>query len=172
MAFRESRPPEDAATLELGPDFDRKRVRCLWNSEVAIILNHHINQKREAADADDSAEISPMIQQTLNYVQKFSNYKTKEAITSARELVKDVDAQGNPVSNRYADLDQFEIAAINNLNIQTVEEARTLIPSLNTLGKRIQARLDPSGEGRIPPEFDPDAVIESLLEDLHRYQNV
>lgn len=62
MAFRESRPPEDAATLELGPDFDRKRVRCLWNSEVAIILNHHINQKREAADADDSAEISPMIQ--------------------------------------------------------------------------------------------------------------
>ena len=28
-------------------EFDRKRVRCLWNSEVGIILNHHIEQKRK-----------------------------------------------------------------------------------------------------------------------------
>jgi hypothetical protein len=81
-------------------------------------------------------------------------------------------SQGNPIPNKYCDFDPFEIASINNLNIQTVEEAKCLIPSLNTLGKRIQKRLDPTGSGRIPPEFDEETIIDSLLADLHRYQNI
>lgn len=79
-------------------------------------------------------------------------------------------SQGQPISNKYCDLDPFEIASINNLNIQTVEEAKCLIPSLNTLQRRIEKRLDPSGQGRVPPEFNDDAIIESLLNDLRRYQ--
>lgn len=82
------------------------------------------------------------------------------------------EASNDAADDKYRDFDPFEIACINNLNIMSVEEARCLVPSLNSLGKRVAKRLDPTGEGRLPPDFDEDALIEQLLDELRRFQNL
>jgi hypothetical protein len=83
-----------------------------------------------------------------------------------------VEAPDDAADNKYCDFDPFEIACINNLNIMSVDEARCLVPSLNSLGRRVAQRLDPTGEGRVPPDFDENALIEQLLDDLRRFQNL
>ncbi|GAB5370488.1 hypothetical protein AAMO2058_001497500 [Amorphochlora amoebiformis] len=111
----DSKREEDAAQLQLGEDF--KDARCLWNAEVAIILEATVKK------AGNKLKSLAMIEETLNYVNKFKNFKTKPAVTEARkfateEMKKDI-------------IEEFEMAVINNCGIFTAEEAMELIPTLN-----------------------------------------
>jgi hypothetical protein len=65
---------------------------------------------------------------------------------------------------KYSEISQFEIAALINLHVLSVEEAFSLVPSLKNLGERM-ARHRGLGEN----EVDPAALIEDLLDDLRRY---
>eukprot|EP00483_Globobulimina_turgida_P013599 UN13624 len=60
-----------------------------------------------------------MIQRTLEYVRKLSNYSAAQNSQAARALMKKGD--------KFTD---YESALINNLNIAAVDEAITLIPTL------------------------------------------
>eukprot|EP00954_Amorphochlora_amoebiformis_P012609 986422-Amorphochlora_amoeboformis.AAC.1 len=73
----DSKREEDAAQLQLGEDF--KDARCLWNAEVAIILEATVKK------AGNKLKSLAMIEETLNYVNKFKNFKTKPAVTEARK---------------------------------------------------------------------------------------
>eukprot|EP00276_Gloeochaete_wittrockiana_P003872 CAMPEP_0184648426 /NCGR_PEP_ID=MMETSP0308-20130426/5553_1 /TAXON_ID=38269 /ORGANISM="Gloeochaete witrockiana, Strain SAG 46.84" /LENGTH=142 /DNA_ID=CAMNT_0027080241 /DNA_START=1 /DNA_END=427 /DNA_ORIENTATION=- len=105
---------EDAALLKFGKDFDR--ARCLLNSEVSIILEHKQNSAKSPEEAETTN--SPMFQKTFQYVQRFSRYKNQESTRAAREIL---------MSKQFA---EFQVASIGNLNPESSEEAKALIPSL------------------------------------------
>mmetsp|Transcript_2105 Transcript_2105/g.3029 ORF Transcript_2105/g.3029 Transcript_2105/m.3029 type:complete len:141 (+) Transcript_2105:110-532(+) len=106
---------EDAAQLKLGSDF--KDARCLWNDEVRIIL-------KKAMEISPGKFKNPgMIEDTLNYVTKFSNFKGKEDVSKARTFTSQEMEKGT--------LEHFEVAVLNNNGVITAEEALELVPSLN-----------------------------------------
>eukprot|EP00743_Colponemidia_sp_Colp-15_P007204 GILK01007779.1.p1 GENE.GILK01007779.1~~GILK01007779.1.p1 ORF type:complete len:131 (-),score=31.88 GILK01007779.1:104-496(-) len=102
---------EDAAELKLGPDFTN--AKCLMNSEIAIVLEH-----RQANPGVEDIE-NPVFDKTLAYVNRFNRYRNKEAVKQVRELLQ------------KKNLEDFEIAALGNLNPEDAEEAKSLIPSLS-----------------------------------------
>mmetsp|Transcript_28230 Transcript_28230/g.78965 ORF Transcript_28230/g.78965 Transcript_28230/m.78965 type:complete len:126 (+) Transcript_28230:129-506(+) len=100
----------DQTALLLGPDFED--AQPLLYSEVAILLDHEEKNRKEGS------EPSEMIQKTLQYSQRFGRLKTQESAHQVRKLL------GNE------NLDGVEVASLGNLFPETVEEAKTLIPSL------------------------------------------
>jgi len=102
---------EDVALLKLGHDFNN--ARCLLNSEVAILLEHRKERDRET-------EMKPMFIKTLDYVEKFSRYKNKSNVNEIREMLEKFE------------LKSYEIASLANLAPESVEEAVSLIPSLQS----------------------------------------
>lgn len=121
-------------------------MTCLWNAEVKLILEHQLGKNRSREDGE--ATVSPndkMIRDCLNYVTEFNSYSNKEAVRDAKEAIKKYQEDTeNPVH-------EFEIACLNNLNIEDVDEARALIP---TLADKFE---------------DPDD-LQKLLNDLKLYQ--
>eukprot|EP01027_Heterolobosea_sp_BB2_P006083 GEZU01009227.1.p1 GENE.GEZU01009227.1~~GEZU01009227.1.p1 ORF type:complete len:139 (+),score=26.85 GEZU01009227.1:81-497(+) len=107
---------EDAAELQLGPDFSGK-IRCLMNSEVAMRLEE-IKAKQEM-EGDEESGTSDVFDKTYAYVQRFGKYKSHEIVDSIRDLLE------------RNNLQEFEIAALCNLSPETTEEAKALLPSLN-----------------------------------------
>lgn len=85
-----------------------------------------------------------MLQQTLEYAKKYSsNYNNKEAISVAKSLMTE---------HQGIDLHDIEKAQINNLYIDTPDEAFTLLPSLK-------------------PKFEDPAPLKQLLDDVRRLQS-
>jgi len=129
---------EDAQKLKLGADFEE--ARCLWNAEVAIILEHH-GREREANESEtvsSTTNASAMIQSTLSYARRFQHYNNREALADARRL-----------SDRLR-LHAFESAVLNNLNVEAADEAITLVPTLKE---------------RFQPD---DKLLEKYLNDIKR----
>eukprot|EP00899_Mesostigma_viride_P023933 jgi/Mesvir1/4724/Mv11592-RA.1 len=121
---------ENAAELKLGKDFGD--ARCLMNSEVAIILNH----KMENSD-DEQFTMSSVFGKSLAYVTRFAAYKNSETVSQVRQILE---SKG---------LHHFEIGTIGNLVPATAEEAKALVPSLKDQAlhpdlddEEIQAMLD------------------------------
>lgn len=77
------------------------------------------------------------VDQGLKYARTFANYRTKERVEAVERLV-----------GQYAQLAMFEQAQLGSLGCGTAEEAKTLIPSLNS-------------------KIDDDA-LQSLLDQLER----
>eukprot|EP01083_Nonionella_stella_P031716 86822_1 len=128
---------EDASKLQLGDDF--QHARPLWNSEVYHILDQYLH--RQEADTPNNA----LLQKTMKYVKKLHTYPKKESLKECNTIMK----------NKYIlphSVDAFEIAVLNNVNVATPDEARTLVP---TLGEKAG---------------DDDALLEDLLQDLERYR--
>jgi len=144
----EKKVVEDASQLILGDDFQTKAL-CLWNAEVSIILERRLDVEHAGPDSTAEDLTSPtghtneIIKQTLDYVRLFSNYKNREAMGEAKLL-------GERMCKSYK-LDPFEVAVINNLNIETVEEALSLIPTLKD-------------------KFSDEKELEKFLDDLKRFQ--
>mmetsp|Transcript_40951 Transcript_40951/g.36133 ORF Transcript_40951/g.36133 Transcript_40951/m.36133 type:complete len:215 (+) Transcript_40951:104-748(+) len=103
----------EAQALEFGKDFEN--AHPLWNAEVSFILEKYL----ESHNNQRSNPQNSMIQRTLEYVRKLNNYSTAQNSQAARDLMKKGD--------KFTD---YESALINNLNIASVDEAITLIPSL------------------------------------------
>lgn len=66
----------------------------------------------------------------------------------------------------YRDIWHYEIACLNNLNVMSVDEALSLVPSLNSLGERIAQRKGLSD----PESINVEEIIKNLLEDIKRFQ--
>lgn len=139
---------EDAAQLRLGTDFDESasEVSSLWNAEVAFLL--------EGASG-------PMVDKTLRYVQRFSNYTSAEAIRQAKEAFR--------AKPEHEHLSPYEVACLNNLNVMSVDEALSLVPSLRTLQDRIKTSLQLTSQEAA--KIDTEQIIRNVLDDLKRFQN-
>jgi len=142
MARRERQIPEDASTLQLGPDFSES-YRCLWNSEVALVVKHRIEMaKTEDKDSQPPESTMQMLQETLAYVELFDNYAgDKNAIDECRKAMKKYEEPEGK-------LHKFEIACLNNLLIDSEEQALALIPTL-----REKFQDDPDGLKRLLADF-------------------
>ena len=115
-------PENDAATLQLGKDFEKEHA--LLNSEVLVLLQAHRKQKLEVLNlpaGETEKAFTPVFNKALAYCFVFSRYKTKEVVEEVR---RNLDARG---------LCEFEMAQLANLCPESSEEAKSLIPSLSRL---------------------------------------
>lgn len=104
----------EATEIEgFGADFEN--AHPLWNAEVSFILDKYLETHSNQRNSPQNS----MIQRTLEYVRKLNNYSTQQNQEAARALMKKGD--------KFTD---YESALVNNLNIASVDEAITLIPSL------------------------------------------
>ena len=104
----------EATEIEgFGADFEN--AHPLWNAEVSFILDKYLETHNNQRNNPQNS----MIQRTLEYVRKLNNYSTQQNQEAARALMKKGD--------KFTD---YESALVNNLNIASVDEAITLIPSL------------------------------------------
>jgi len=104
----------EATEIEgFGADFEN--AHPLWNAEVSFILDKYLESHSNQRNSPQNS----MIQRTLEYVRKLNNYSTQQNQEAARALMKKGD--------KFTD---YESALVNNLNIASVDEAITLIPSL------------------------------------------
>ena len=108
---------EDAATLNLGPDF--QDGRCLLNSEVAIILQHKLEQMR----ADGKRPPSNDFLKAHEYVNRVKQFKDKDTIAQIRQELENYTPY------------EFEVAQLGNLCPEDAEEAKALVPSLALAGR-------------------------------------
>ena len=87
---------------------------------VYILLDH---RKQQNESAEEEQEFSEVFMKTLNYTHRFAKFKNVENIASIRSLL----------TNKK--IHKFEMAAMANLCPETPEEAKSLIPSLDTGGR-------------------------------------
>lgn len=120
---------EDAAELSLGEDF--RNETCLSNAEVAVILD-----KQKSDYESQEKGLTPVFQKTHAYVQRFSGTKdpvaNQASVTELRESLMTLTFKRILDDGKESEigLEEFEIASISNLNPDEVEEATSLIPSL------------------------------------------
>lgn len=163
---------ENAATLQLGHEFQLKQLNhqgqeeeliALNLSETRLVIKEALVERRRAfkraqagtadgadgtagaasADEDDSEflrsetrenelqSIDALLEQTtggnnkdlkntMEYLTNFSRFRDQETVSAVIQLL------------RSTDLHPFEIAQLGSLACDTADEAKTLIPSLNT----------------------------------------
>ncbi|KAL9938659.1 hypothetical protein V8E36_002378 [Tilletia maclaganii] len=122
---------EDANAGKLGPDFQNSPTLLI--SEVKELL-----ERERAMDKDrpipikDPATI-PITAKTIDYVEAFSRFRDLQAVRSARQQLINhtIDEAGSANQEHSLGLSPFEVAQIANLSITDVEEAKTLISTLN-----------------------------------------
>ncbi|KAI5069250.1 hypothetical protein GOP47_0015551 [Adiantum capillus-veneris] len=105
---------EDASELKLGEDFEK--AKCLMNSEVAVILERKYEQIQQLSDP--ASQVSQVFEKSFQYVKHFSRYQNPNAVKQVREVLS---------QNQLA---EFEVCVIGNLCLDTLEEAKALVPSL------------------------------------------
>lgn len=107
---------EDAALLELGPEFrGEQEAQPIFLAEVAHLLRLQESKKRQQG----FTEINPVMEQSLKYAEKFGHItKTEDAIAIRNTLMN---VQG---------IHPFEVAQIASLFPKDPEEAKAIIPSL------------------------------------------
>lgn len=135
---------EDATELRFPKEFDT--ARALLNSEVFMLLENRKSQN-EAADAvsfyflvssreisfkfrlfdTQEAELPAVFLKTHIYCQRFSAFKNADTIQSVRSTLS---SKG---------LHDYELTSLANLQPETTEEAKALIPSMERFsGEELQ----------------------------------
>lgn len=125
---------ENAAELKLGEDF--VKAKCLMNGEVAMILEHRLEQLQQVSE-DPLNQMPQVFEKSLQYVKRFSRYKNQDAVRQVREIL-----------SRHQ-LAEFELGVLGNLCPETVEEAIAMVPSLKDKGRDLD-----------------DEAIDKMLNDL------
>ncbi|CAF0766156.1 unnamed protein product [Rotaria sordida] len=131
---------EDAAQLKFPKEFDKAEPMMI--SEVLLMLEQrrqqHTNSNNNMSnlgidDDDDEITLSEAFNDTVAYCERFSKFKTKEAIGAVRNLLFPKDqTNGMTTTNSTPGLHKFEAALLANLCPQQAIEAKTLIPSLDS----------------------------------------
>ncbi|CAF0784117.1 unnamed protein product [Adineta steineri] len=129
---------EDAAQLKFPKEFDKAEPMMI--SEVLLMLEQRRQQQTNpnsmsnlGIDDDDEIALSEAFNDTVAYCERFSKFKTKEAIGAVRNLLFPKDqTNGMTTSNPTPVLHKFEAALLANLCPQQAIEAKTLIPSLDS----------------------------------------
>jgi DNA-directed RNA polymerase II subunit RPB4 len=108
-------------------------------SEVLLMLEQRRHQKDQNSnlgiddDDDDEIVLSEAFNDTVDYCERFSKFRTKEAIGAVRNLLFPKDPINNMMnSNSSTVLHKFEAALLANLCPRETIEAKTLIPSLDS----------------------------------------
>ena len=117
---------EDASELRLGADFDD--ANCLSLSEVKIVLESKLGDDAEQAE-ETSTTRTRVFEKTLAYAQRFSGNTSGTAAAAIREL------------HANLGLHDFEGAAISNLSPQDWDEAKTLVPSLESYDRGLTEEM-------------------------------
>ncbi|UJR37476.1 hypothetical protein I4U23_030179 [Adineta vaga] len=123
---------EDAAQLKFPKEFDKAEPMMI--SEVLLMLEQRREQQANSGmDDEDEITSSEAFNDIVSYCERFSKFKTKEAIGAVRNLLFPKD-QSNSMSttNSTPVLHKFEAALLANLCPQLAAEAKTLIPSLDS----------------------------------------
>ncbi|VEU21361.1 DEKNAAC102589 [Brettanomyces naardenensis] len=156
---RASQPEDEinAAELKLGPEFKLEQIDNHGNetklitlnlSEARILIRAALKERTEMVqgingmDAEEkeklTADLDPddetlarmatapganeVLRKTLDYLSTFARFKDAETCTAAETLLK---------SEENAVLHPFEVAQLGSLACEDIDEAVTLIPSLN-----------------------------------------
>ncbi|KAI9103209.1 HRDC-like protein [Phlyctochytrium arcticum] len=101
----------DAAAGKLGVDFDN--ADCLLIPEVKVLLE---TQKRRRVQAGMERPTNEVFDKTLDYCSKFSAFSNANTVRHIKSTVDQTTYR------------PFEIGLLGNLGIESVEEARSLIP--------------------------------------------
>ena len=109
-------------------------------SEVLLMLEQRRQQNNSnnmsnlgMDDDDDETTLSEAFNDTVAYCERFSKFKTKEAIGAVRNLLFPKDStSGMVTTNTTPGLHKFEAALLANLCPQQAAEAKALIPSLDS----------------------------------------
>lgn len=104
---------EDATSLQFPKQFEN--AETLLISEVYMLLQHRKQQNDISADEHEFSEV---FNKTLNFCEQFGRFKNRETISAVRNLLQ------------QKKLHKFEFAQLANLCLETVDEAKSLIPSL------------------------------------------
>lgn len=107
---------EDAALLELGPEFRAEQdAQPIFLAEVAHLLRLQVNAKTQQG----FTEINPVLKKSLEYAEKFGHItRTEDAIAIRGQL------------GSVRGIHPFEVAQIASLFPKDAEEAKAVIPSL------------------------------------------
>ncbi|XP_074600028.1 RNA polymerase II subunit D [Brevipalpus obovatus] len=106
---------EDAGELQFPGEF--QQAETLLISEVLMLMEH---RKEQNDEREDDQELNEVFTKTLSYCQRFSKFKNRETISAVRAQLQ------------LKKLHKFEFAQLANLCPETPEEAKALIPSLET----------------------------------------
>ncbi|XP_051154055.1 DNA-directed RNA polymerase II subunit Rpb4-like isoform X2 [Leptopilina boulardi] len=106
---------DDAAELKFPKEFEN--AETLLVSEVHMLLEH---RKAQNESAEEEQEFSEVFMKTLTYTNRFRKFKNKETIAAVRSLLM------------QKKLHKFELASLANICPETPEEAKALIPSLES----------------------------------------
>lgn len=82
-----------------------------------MLLEH---RKAQNESAEEEQEFSEVFMKTLTYTNRFRKFKNKETIAAVRSLLM------------QKKLHKFELASLANICPETPEEAKALIPSLES----------------------------------------
>ena len=127
----------------LSTDFEH--ARPMWNAEVTFILRNYLDQQSTLATATPlPVTQSTVITDTLTYVASLNQYANPDQVNAAHELL-----------SRFPEVNGWELAVVNNVKVDEVDECLTLLPT-------IRAKVE---RGDIEKER-----IEELLTELRRYQ--
>eukprot|EP00041_Stephanoeca_diplocostata_P005667 m.66211 g.66211 ORF g.66211 m.66211 type:complete len:143 (+) comp15931_c0_seq1:279-707(+) len=114
-------PEENAADLEFGPVFGSDSAFPLLISEVQSLLEQRKAIEDKAnAESGDTDSTSETFQKTLHYCEKFGQFNNREKVAEVRQLLSETS------------LHKFEQAALANLCPSDVDEAKAVIPSLQS----------------------------------------
>ena len=117
----------------------------MWNAEVTFILRNYLDQQSTLATSSPlPPSQSTVINDTLTYVSQLNQYANPDQVNAAHELLQ-----------RYPEVNAWELAVINNVKVDEVDECLTLLPTIRVKVER----------GEIEKER-----IEELLTELRRYQ--
>lgn len=117
QAMQSARPTdEDAALLELGPEFRVEQdAQPIFLAEVAHLLRLQVDAKTNQG----YTEINPVLKKSLEYADKFGHIsRTEDAIAIRTQLMT------------VPGIHPFEVAQIASLLPKDAEEAKAIIPSL------------------------------------------
>ena len=115
----------------LFPDRSVVAVKPLLNSEVVHRLKHA--QEEEDMQADDvkaprTAAANVLFDTVLKSTETTSEYQTKESTEQLRKELDDL------ASREYVGMDPLELIQLGNLCLETVDEAKSLFPTLARFG--------------------------------------
>lgn len=108
---------EDAAELELGPEFSGEQSQPLFLAEAAQLLRVKLEN-----DPMEEAEMNSVLKKSLQHLERFDHIQGQEAAVDVRRLLENAPIEGS--------LHAFEITQLASLVPKDAEEAKAIIPSL------------------------------------------
>lgn len=119
VAERKHRPDiEDAAELQLGPEFSGQDSQPLFLSEASHLLSVKLQKLQDTGSYQPDMNV--VLKKSVEYAQRFDAIQGSEQAVQVRSQLSGVEPKLHP----------FEIAQIASLVPKDAEEAKAIIPSL------------------------------------------